>query len=251
MFVPTRSSTGNHYRLRAAGHFALLLSSTTGVVVAAIPSCRIALQGEAWRAQTAVVRRVHHSAATLARWKIGAEAWSKAHHGKVYAGRPSAPIIASRTPLSCSSSEIATESSAELPLLQTEALPEFNAGTFMAAFSKKTSEQDILFAANSAEPDVDLMTGITYAPPVAGLSQGEVSNGSPVSSPFALPSSRSRKLLAPHHGSQEMSLYPEPLPPTPVPTPEPSEWILLSTALVALAVGAKFGMVKLERPANT
>ena len=113
-------------KLRLSILTAFFLSTSTGVVLASSTACRIAVVDQLRYAQSAVHQRVHHSAATLARWKIGAAAWSKAHGGKVYAGVPT-PRRQDWTPLTFKCEDVALDLSRpdEGLLLSSETMPEF------------------------------------------------------------------------------------------------------------------------------
>ncbi len=113
-------------KLRVSILTALSLSTSTGVVLASSTACRIAVVDQLRYTQSAMRQRVHHSAATLARWKIGAAAWSKAHGGKVYAGVP-APRRQDWTPLTFKCEDVALDLSRpdEGLLLPSETMPEF------------------------------------------------------------------------------------------------------------------------------
>ena len=107
---------------------ALCLTTSSGIVLASSAACRVAVVEQLRYTQAAVHKRVHHSAATLARWKVGAAAWSKAHGGKVYAGAPT-PRRQDWTPLAFTCDDVALDLSRpdEGLLVPGEALPEFAA----------------------------------------------------------------------------------------------------------------------------
>ncbi len=113
-------------KLRLSILAALFLSISTGVVMASSTACQIAAVEQLRSAQAAVHKRVHHSTATLARWKIGAAAWSKAHGGKVYAGMPT-PRRQDWIPHRFNCDDVALDLSRpdEGLLLPSETMPEF------------------------------------------------------------------------------------------------------------------------------
>lgn len=65
---------------------ALALIAAPLSVAAFVPACRVTVAWE-YRVASKAAHR-HHSAETLARWKVGAAKWSLAHGGKVYRGVP-------------------------------------------------------------------------------------------------------------------------------------------------------------------
>lgn len=107
---------------------AVLFTTSTGAVMASNTACRVVMVRELGQAQATVKRKVHHSAETLARWKVGAQAWSRAHGGKIYTGQPPAQGRIDWKPLSFQCDDVVAldQSRPDFSLmLAGETLPEF------------------------------------------------------------------------------------------------------------------------------
>ena len=202
----------------------LFFATSTGVVMASSTACRIAVVDQLRAAQVAVHRRVHHSAVTLARWKVGAAAWSKAHGGKVYAGVP-APRRQDWTPLTFKCDDVALDLSRpdeDLPL-SGEPSPGFTAYRDRAPFPQMPrSELDLAAAQPPEVEDVwEQASSVPFTPALVGGGPGFL-GGNAVDS-----------LVGP------ASFPPVPLPPllaAPIPAPESPTIVLLGTGMLSFLV---------------
>ena len=240
MSKPKRSSSG-HRLQRSAGLSALLLAASTGVVMAANSGCPVALRWEATRAHIMVTRKGHHTAETLARWRVGAEAWSKAHHGRVYAGVERERMAMVWRPPAHPCADIALENNFVGPVLLGEAAPEFD------GYASQTSIGDALAALAHHDPMEEALLAPGYGAPAGEIGPIDPSvPDAPVTGlvgSFSLPRvgpeqmPRRTSLLAPKHPPREVTLLQVPLPPPVVmPTPEPSAVVLLSTGIASLGL---------------
>ena len=243
MFLPALSCLGSHRKLRIAGLSAILVCTSTGAVLAANPGCQVAIRYETVRASMAVARKVHHTAATLARWKVGAAAWSKAHGGKVYRGHPPVQTATVLRPSTYSCRDIAVDAGTIWPMLLAEPLPDFS--TYASGMHPEASTAvDLAVASNVPAERDQLVAGFSGLPSGNGSASASGGIGSP-NGPVGSASLLSTELqgtspharpLPPKHSTEEVDLSP-PAPPVVLPTPEPSAVVLLGTGIVTLGVG--------------
>ncbi len=207
-------------KLRHSIVAALLLTTSTGVVLASSTACRVVVLEQYRAVQATMHRRVHHSAATLARWKIGAAAWSKTHGGKVYAGAP-APRHQDWTPLTFKCDDVALDLSRSDDglLLPGEALPEF------VAYEGRTPPSGIWLDLADAKPPLveeawEQALAVPFTPVPAGGGPGL---GGRTPDGFLGPA----------------SFPPGPVPPllaSPIPAPESPTIVLLGTGMLSFLV---------------
>ncbi len=198
---------------------ALFFTGYSGVVMASSTACQVAVLGQLHAVQGAVHRRMHHSAATLARWKVGAAAWSKAHGGRTYTGLPTARKQ-DWTPLRFTCEDVALDlSRPDLNLLlPVEELPE------LAMRSEHNSDGIGLDLAAKPRPAEDTLQQAMMEPLVPvpfGGTQPLAGGG------------------APDGPVGPASFPPGAVPPTlagPVPAPESPTIVLLGTGMLSFLV---------------
>lgn len=210
-------------KLRLSLLVALLLTTSTGVVLASSTVCRVAVVEQLRQVRVAAHKRIHHSAATLARWKIGAAAWSKAHGGKVYAGAPM-PRHTDWKPLTFTCDDVALDLSRpdEGLLLASEAAPEFSGyGAWMVSPVPELIQISSMGPQPETVQEADLLGGERlFSPTPFGGGIGAIGN-------------------SPDATVGPASFPPGPVPPVlagPVPTPEPPTVTLLATGMLTFLI---------------